>query len=96
MTVTIEEQLAVVRREIAMRKSAYPKWIASKRMTQQKADDEIAAMQAVHDTLTVMKDARQIMVDLALWTEPGELKSAMTRLLARIDGVPVPAGCEKR
>lgn len=49
--ITIEQQLAAVRREIAMRKNVYPKWVTTGRMKLEKADAEIAAMQAVHDTL---------------------------------------------
>lgn len=51
MTVSLKEQIACVRRELALRKSAYAKWVAARRMKQAAADHEIAAMQAVHDTL---------------------------------------------
>ena len=50
---TLTEQIASVRREIAMRERVYPNWVASKKMTQAKADHELAAMRAVLDTLTV-------------------------------------------
>lgn len=49
--VTIEQQIASVRRELALRQRVYPKWVAAGRMKQGAADQEIAAMQAVHDTL---------------------------------------------
>lgn len=52
MPVTIDQQIASVRRELAMRKNAYPKWVANGRMKQEAADKELAAMQAVHDSLT--------------------------------------------
>jgi hypothetical protein len=45
------EQLKCVRREIAMRMRVYPRWVTDRRMTQQKADYEIEAMQAVAATL---------------------------------------------
>lgn len=48
---TLTEQIASVRREIAMRTRVYPNWVASKKMTQAKADHELAAMRAVLDTL---------------------------------------------
>jgi len=54
MTVTIAEQIKCVRRELAMRQRVYPKWVAGLRMKQEEADRELAAMQAVHDTLTAI------------------------------------------
>jgi hypothetical protein len=51
MTVSLADQIACVKRELAMRDRAYPKFIAAGRMTQQKADSEIAAMRAVLETL---------------------------------------------
>lgn len=50
-TITLDQQIACVRRELALRKSAYPRWIQSRRMTQATADKEIAAMEAVLATL---------------------------------------------
>jgi hypothetical protein len=50
--ITHEQQIACVRRELAMRKNVYPAWIKNGRMKQEKADHEIAALQAVHDALT--------------------------------------------
>lgn len=48
--VSKEEKIACLKREIAMRERAYPGWVATKRMTQNKADQEIRVMQAVlHD-----------------------------------------------
>ena len=47
----IDEQIACVKRELAMRRSAYPRWVANGKMTQTKADHEIAAMEAVLVTL---------------------------------------------
>jgi hypothetical protein len=55
MTVSIEDQIKDVAREIAMRRNVYPKWVAAKRMTQQAADRQIAAMEAVIETLNHVK-----------------------------------------
>lgn len=53
MTSTITEQITCLKREIAMRKNVYPKWVASKRMKQDAADREINTMtDALH---TLMK-----------------------------------------
>jgi len=44
---TIEEQIAAARREASMRRRVYPRWIEAGRMTQSKADHEIACMEAI-------------------------------------------------
>lgn len=49
MTYSTADKLKCLRREIALRKSAYPKWVRSMKMTQENADHEIAVMQAIHD-----------------------------------------------
>lgn len=48
---SIADQIACVRREIAMRARVYPKWIASGRLKPEEAAREQARMQAVHDSL---------------------------------------------
>ena len=48
---TLAVQVAVVRREIAMRERAYPRWVASARMKPEKAVLELGAMRAVLATL---------------------------------------------
>lgn len=48
---TIEQQIASVKRELALRKNVYPKWVASGRMQQDSADHEIECMQEVLNTL---------------------------------------------
>jgi len=48
---TITDQIAAVRREIAMRQNVYPKWVASGRLKPAEAERERARMQAVHDSL---------------------------------------------
>lgn len=53
--VSIDDQIKCVRRELAMRKTVYPKWTASGKMKPEAAERELAAMQAVHDTLTSLK-----------------------------------------
>lgn len=49
--VSIEQQIACLKREIAMRKNVYPKWVQSKRMTKEEADTEIERMTAALHTL---------------------------------------------
>jgi hypothetical protein len=56
--ITIEDQIACVNREISMRKNAYPRFVANKQMTQEKADRELAVMSEVLTTLTLVKTWR--------------------------------------
>lgn len=51
---SLDEQIACVKREIAMRERVYPRFIESGKLKQQKADREIEAMKAVLETLTVL------------------------------------------
>lgn len=53
--VPIEAQIACVEREIAMRERAYPRWVTQLKMTQKKAEQEVAAMRAVLETLRKCK-----------------------------------------
>lgn len=55
--VTIDQQIACVKRELAQRRRVYPRWVASGQFgyTQQKADQEIAGMEAVLATLEGVK-----------------------------------------
>lgn len=47
----LTEQIKEVEREIAMRKSAYPRWVSAGKMTQAAADRQIRNMEAVLATL---------------------------------------------
>lgn len=51
MRVTLAAQIECVEREISMRRKVYPRFVAMKKMSQAKADAELAAMQAVLETL---------------------------------------------
>ena len=44
---TAADKLAAVRREITMRRRVYPRWVLSGKMTQAKADGEIAVMEQI-------------------------------------------------
>ncbi len=54
----LEIQLACVRRELALRKAAYPKWVTNGRMKAEVAEHETNCMQAVHDTLSTLIEVR--------------------------------------
>lgn len=51
MTVSLDGQIAVVKREIHMRETNYPRWVAAGRMTQEMASYQLTAMRAVLATL---------------------------------------------
>lgn len=46
---TLDEKRACAERELALRRNVYPKFVASKRMTQALADREIWLMAAIAD-----------------------------------------------
>jgi len=56
LPVTLDDEIACVAREVKMRERVYPRWVASKKMIQDKADREIKVMQSVLETLHRMKD----------------------------------------
>jgi hypothetical protein len=54
--ISLEDQIKCVQREIGMRERVYPRWVANGKMSPQKADHELEAMQAVLATLQSMRD----------------------------------------
>lgn len=51
--VDLQEQIAEVQREIAVRKRVYPRFVAQNNLTKAKAERQIAVMEAVLVTLRV-------------------------------------------
>ena len=49
--ITLKDQIKEIGRELGMRRSLYPKWVAAKRMPQDEADTRIAVMDSVYQTL---------------------------------------------
>jgi ribosomal 50S subunit-associated protein YjgA (DUF615 family) len=47
MTFSATEKLREIKREIAMRRTTYPRWVAAKRLTQHDADRQIAILEAI-------------------------------------------------
>lgn len=47
MAIDAQEKLKVLRRELALRRSLYPRWIKDGRIDQAKADREIEVMEAI-------------------------------------------------
>jgi hypothetical protein len=59
VTVSIADQIKAAKRELAMRQSAYPRFVARGSMRQEKADEEIAAMTAIIGTLEAVAEGPQ-------------------------------------
>jgi len=53
--ITKDQMIASVKRELAMRKRNYPKWVAAGKMKQDAADHEVACMQAIFNTLKALE-----------------------------------------
>jgi hypothetical protein len=52
---SFQDQLDCAKRELTMRRNCYPGWIKAKKfLTQEKADHEIACMEAIVETLTTL------------------------------------------
>jgi hypothetical protein len=49
--VTLDDQIAAAKRELRMREHVYPRWKAALKMTPAKAEQELAAMRAIVETL---------------------------------------------
>jgi hypothetical protein len=49
--VSLTRQVECLERELRMRERTYPRWVAAGKMSQSKADEELAAMQAALDTV---------------------------------------------
>lgn len=71
LPVPIEDQIRCVEREIEMRERVYPRWVSEKRLTQAKADRELAAMRAVLRTLQGIAEAAALgpSEEGALWVD---------------------------
>jgi len=60
----LREQITEVRRELAMRRRVYPRWVAGGRIVQAEADLYMERMQAVLVTLEGLWDAEHPRLDL--------------------------------
>ncbi len=49
--IATDEMIASVKREIMFREKCYPRWVQDKKMSQAKADYEIACMRAILELL---------------------------------------------
>jgi hypothetical protein len=58
--ITLDRQIRCVTREIVMRKRVYPKFVQSGSMTPDNAAEEIAAMEAVLETLKAQESGNDL------------------------------------
>lgn len=56
--VSIDEQIAEVERELKMRGFVYRQRVAAGKLSQKKADEQIAAMEAALETLKKVRDGK--------------------------------------
>lgn len=54
--VSLDQQIACIEREVAMREKYYPKWVAEHHMLESRAEHELAGMRAVLVTLKSIKE----------------------------------------
>lgn len=65
------EMLSCARRELAMRRTMYPRWVAADKMMQHISDKEIACMQAIVELITEHEmKSRQHDLFSSPYTEP--------------------------
>lgn len=58
--IPIDKQVACLVRELKMRASVYPRWVAAQRITQEKADYEIECMRAALATLREIEASQRL------------------------------------
>lgn len=70
--VPLPQQIAELKRELALRKNVYPRQISAEKMTQAQADHCTAAMTAALHTVMAVKRLRATMAEHFLMTPFGE------------------------
>ena len=58
--ISLDEQLAEVDRELAMRRRLYPRWAASGTLPQAQGDRQIAVLEAVRETVRLARSAQMM------------------------------------
>lgn len=59
--ITTADKLACLKREIAMRKRVYPRWVEAGRLSSAKAADEIAIMEAIMEDYRSMAEKERLL-----------------------------------
>lgn len=63
--VTIDDMIRCAERELAMRRAYYPKRVADRKMSQEKADHELDAQEAIVEVLKRTKERGEIAIRLS-------------------------------
>lgn len=59
MTVTLDDEIAELKRELHIRRRKYPQWVTSGQMTQDTADLQMARMEATLNRLLAIKAEKE-------------------------------------
>ncbi len=84
--VGLPDQIKEAERELAMRKSAYPKWVEAKKMTQEDADRHINAMAYIVSTLKFLQQYERPFKETIKRVMDAKQDPAVDTLLAGIPG----------
>ena len=95
--IDLDPQIRCVEREIAMRESAYPRWINAKKMSAGKAEYELQMMREVKRSLYALKDCYEWLSGMVETMNNehaehnkslpiGNFESAMIKLTDKING----------
>lgn len=90
--IDLQAQIACVEREIRLRQKVYPRWVGNRRMSQEKADLEIATMKAVLDTLRTrlaLADKAERLANANTATPVGELWECLSECAAALRGIQI-------
>lgn len=60
--ISYQRQRICAEREVVQRRRVYPRLVEGGRMTQRKADDELATMAAIVETLKALEDGRERLI----------------------------------
>ena len=83
--IPLTRQVACAKRELALRKNVYPKWIGT-RMTKAKADEEIATMEAIVATLEKCQMLKEVGDHMIAKPKPAQ-SEFLSQALNEGDGV---------
>lgn len=56
MSITTDQMLAEVRRELGMRRHVYPRFVQQQKLTQEQADERIARLDAVRELIEAIRE----------------------------------------
>lgn len=90
--ITIDEQIAEVKRELAMRARVYPRLVEAKKLKWEDGDRRIALLGAVLDTLEQLRDEQAANVTPGLF-DPPTARRPFPPALTRCGRCPNAHGC---